>query len=120
MDGVSERGGHPVVRMNLKQWMLAISLYGDRLLDELADLSWPESIKLMQRNWIGRSIGAEVDFQLAATRRRSDHMADGSRCIRFSRTTRAQCHPHLHALAPTLSTASPTWCCRLNIPLLTS
>jgi leucyl-tRNA synthetase len=67
VDGVSERGGHPVIRMNLKQWMLRISLYGDRLLDELADLSWPESIKLMQRNWIGRSIGAEVDFQLAAT-----------------------------------------------------
>ncbi|MFN4919475.1 MAG: leucine--tRNA ligase [Planctomyces sp.] len=67
VDGVSERGGHPVVRMNLKQWMLRISLYGDRLLDELADLSWPESIKLMQRNWIGRSIGAEVDFRVASS-----------------------------------------------------
>ena len=66
VDGVSERGGHPVVRMNLKQWMLRISLYGDRLLDELAELSWPESIKLMQRNWIGRSIGAEVDFRVAS------------------------------------------------------
>ena len=67
VDGVSERGGHPVVRMNLKQWMLRITAYGDRLADELADLSWPDSIKLMQRNWIGRSVGAEVDFRVATT-----------------------------------------------------
>lgn len=56
VDGVSERGGHPVVRMNLKQWMLRISLYGDRLLDELADLSWPESIKLMQHAGSGAAL----------------------------------------------------------------
>ena len=60
--GVSERGGHPVVRIPLKQWMLRITAYADRLEKELDGLDWPESIKLLQRNWIGRSTGAEVDF----------------------------------------------------------
>ncbi len=62
IDGKSERGGHPVERVPLRQWMLRITAYGDRLLTELDDLSWSESIKDMQRNWIGRSTGAEVDF----------------------------------------------------------
>ncbi len=61
-DGRSERGNHPVFRRPLKQWMLRITAYADRLLDDLALLDWPESIKLMQRNWIGRSVGAEVAF----------------------------------------------------------
>ncbi len=61
-DGKSERGGHPVKRMPLKQWMLRITAYGSRLGDDLAPLDWPESLKLLQRNWIGRSTGAEVDF----------------------------------------------------------
>lgn len=65
IDGRSERGGHPVERLNLKQWKLRITAYGDRLGDELQDLGWPESIKYMQRNWIGRSTGAEVDFAVA-------------------------------------------------------
>ena len=60
--GVSERGGHPVVRMPLRQWMLRITAYADRLEQDLGGLDWPESIKLLQRNWIGRSTGAEVDF----------------------------------------------------------
>ncbi len=60
--GVSERGGHPVVRMPLRQWMLRITAYADRLERDLDGLDWPESIKLLQRNWIGRSTGAEVDF----------------------------------------------------------
>ena len=60
--GVSERGGHPVVRMPLRQWMLRITAYADRLENDLDGLDWPESIKLLQRNWIGRSTGAEVDF----------------------------------------------------------
>ncbi len=64
IDGKSERGGHPVVRLPLRQWMLGITHYADRLLEELEELSWPESIKEMQRNWIGRSVGAEVDFSL--------------------------------------------------------
>ncbi|XP_059285940.1 leucine--tRNA ligase, chloroplastic/mitochondrial [Lycium ferocissimum] len=62
VDGVSERGGHPVIRKPMRQWMLKITAYADRLLEDLDDLDWPESIKEMQRNWIGRSEGAELDF----------------------------------------------------------
>jgi len=62
--GVSERGGHPVVRTRLRQWMLRITAYADRLEKDLDRLDWPENIKLLQRNWIGRSTGAEVDFYL--------------------------------------------------------
>src|SRR5262249_39412591 len=62
VDGKSERGGHPVVRMPLRQWMLRITAYAERLLDDLALVDWPEPIKEMQRNWIGRSEGAEVGF----------------------------------------------------------
>lgn len=62
IDGKSERGDHPVERVPLRQWMLRITSYADRLAEELEDLDWPESIKLLQRNWIGRSEGAEVDF----------------------------------------------------------
>jgi leucyl-tRNA synthetase len=62
IDGKSEVGGHPVERLPLRQWLLRITAYGDRLANELEDLHWPESIKQMQRNWIGRSEGAEVDF----------------------------------------------------------
>lgn len=64
VDGVSERGGHPVIRKPMKQWMLKITAYGDRLLEDLDELDWPDSIKEMQRNWIGRSEGAEIDFTL--------------------------------------------------------
>ncbi|MDG1898136.1 MAG: leucine--tRNA ligase [Fuerstiella sp.] len=66
IDGKSERGSHPVERVALKQWMLRITAYADRLAYELDDLDWPESIKLLQRNWIGRSTGAEVDFFIGA------------------------------------------------------
>ncbi len=64
IDGKSERGGHPVVRMPLRQWLLRITAYADRLENDLALVDWPESIKKMQRDWIGRSVGAEVDFRL--------------------------------------------------------
>ncbi len=64
-EGRSERGGHRVFRRPLKQWMLRITRYAERLLDDLPDLDWPEPIKLMQRNWVGRSTGAEVSFRLA-------------------------------------------------------
>jgi leucyl-tRNA synthetase len=63
--GVSERGGHPVVRIPLRQWMLRITAYADRLDRELDGLDWPASIKKLQRDWIGRSTGAEVDFLVA-------------------------------------------------------
>jgi len=66
VDGKSERGGHPVVRMPLRQWLLRITAYAERLLDDLGLVDWPESIKKMQRDWIGRSEGAEVDFRLAS------------------------------------------------------
>ena len=62
IDGKSEREGHPVVRMPLKQWMLRITAYADRLVDDLEAVDWPKPIRDMQRNWIGRSEGAEVDF----------------------------------------------------------
>ncbi len=61
-DGRSDRGNHPVFRRPLKQWKLQITAYADRLLDDLDLLDWPESIKTMQRNWIGRSVGATVAF----------------------------------------------------------
>jgi leucyl-tRNA synthetase len=64
VDGKSERGGHPVVRMPLRQWMLRITAYAERLLDDLGLVDWSPAIKEMQRNWIGRSEGAEVDFPL--------------------------------------------------------
>ncbi|MEH7484095.1 leucine--tRNA ligase [Neobacillus drentensis] len=64
IDGKSERGGHPVERRPMKQWMLRITAYGDRLLEDLEELDWPESLKEMQRNWIGRSEGAEVTFSI--------------------------------------------------------
>lgn len=63
-DGLSEVGGHPVERRPMKQWMLKITAYAQRLLDDLDDLDWPEYIKDLQRNWIGRSEGAEVDFAI--------------------------------------------------------
>jgi leucyl-tRNA synthetase len=64
VDGKSELGGFPVVRRPMRQWMLRITAYAERLLNELAGLDWPEGIKLLQRNWIGRSEGAEIDFKI--------------------------------------------------------
>ncbi|MHD0397419.1 leucine--tRNA ligase [Staphylococcus simulans] len=64
VDGVSERGGYPVYRRPMRQWVLRITEYADRLLEDLEDLDWPESIKDMQRNWIGRSEGAKVSFEV--------------------------------------------------------
>ncbi|MCL1695328.1 leucine--tRNA ligase [Lysinibacillus sp. BPa_S21] len=67
IDGKSERGGHPVERRPMKQWMLKITAFADRLIDDLEEVDWPESIKDMQRNWIGRSEGAEVTFSIDGT-----------------------------------------------------
>ncbi len=66
VDGKSEVGGHPVIRKPMTQWMLRITEYAERLLADLDDLDWPDSIKDLQRNWIGRSEGAEVDFAVPA------------------------------------------------------
>lgn len=65
IDGKSERGGYPVVRKNMKQWVMDIPQYADRLLEQLDNLDWPESTKEMQRNWIGKSVGAHVEFNVA-------------------------------------------------------
>lgn len=64
VDGKSERGGFPVIRRPMRQWMLKITAYADRLLEDLDLVDWPDYLKDMQRNWIGRSQGAEVDFKL--------------------------------------------------------
>ena len=88
-DGRSERGNFPVFKRSLQQWMMRITAYGDRLLDDLDTLDWPEPVKLMQRNWIGRSRGAHVDF---AERRRR----------------RSGCSPP----GRTRCSARPTWCWR--------
>ena len=67
IDGKSERGGFPVVRKNMKQWVMDIPKYADILLDGLDELDWPESTKEIQRNWIGKSVGAELSFKVANT-----------------------------------------------------
>lgn len=64
VDGLSERGGFPVERRMMKQWVLKITEYADRLLEDLDELDWPENVKEMQRNWIGKSTGAELDFAI--------------------------------------------------------
>ena len=64
IDGKSERGGYPVVRKNMKQWAIDIPKYADRLLSNLDNLDWPESTKEIQRNWIGKSIGANIRFRV--------------------------------------------------------
>ncbi len=94
-DGRSERGNFPVFKRNLRQWMMRITAYADRLLDDLERLDWPEPIKLMQRNWIGRSEGARVHFPI-----------DGSVDEPPSRSS---------PRAPTRCSARRTWCWRPSI-----
>ncbi len=77
-EGRSDRGKHPVYRRPLRQWMLRITKYAQRLVDDLAELDWPEPIKLMQRNWVGKSTGAEVVFPLADRWTIED---DGWKCL---------------------------------------
>ena len=64
VDGKSERGGYPVVKKNMKQWIIDMPKYAERLIEGLDEVDWPESTKIMQKNWIGRSTGVEVDFEL--------------------------------------------------------
>ncbi|OAU88068.1 leucyl-tRNA synthetase, partial [Lacticaseibacillus rhamnosus] len=72
IDGKTERGGFPVVRKPMRQWMLKITAYADKLLADLDDLDWPESIKQMQRNWIGKSTGAQITFTVTDTQEKFD------------------------------------------------
>ena len=67
IDGKSERGGHPVERRPMRQWVLKITDYAEKLIADLDILDWPESLKAMQRNWIGKSVGAEIDFKIEGT-----------------------------------------------------
>lgn len=67
IDGKTERGGYPVYRVPMRQWALKITAYADRLIDDLDDLDWPDAIKEQQRHWIGRSIGASVNFKVQGT-----------------------------------------------------
>ena len=64
IDGKSERGGYPVIRKNMKQWVMDIPAYAEKLLEGLDTIDWPESTKEMQRNWIGKSVGAHIDFEV--------------------------------------------------------
>lgn len=73
IDGKSERGGYPVVRKPMRQWMLKITAYADRLLEDLDLIDWPDHLKEMQRNWIGKSKGAEVEFALDAESAQGTH-----------------------------------------------
>ena len=79
IDGRSERGGHPVERRPLRQWMLRITAYADRLENDLDGLNWPDGIKALQRNWIGRSTGAEVDFFIGSADQFYDWKSSRSR-----------------------------------------
>jgi leucyl-tRNA synthetase len=76
IDGKSEVGGHPVVRRPLRQWLMRITAYAERLIDDLEPLDWSESIKQMQRNWIGKSEGAEVKFPLSRDAKSSERSAE--------------------------------------------
>ena len=65
IDGKSERGGYPVIKMPMRQWVLSITKYADKLLEGLDGLNWPKSTLVMQENWIGRSLGAQITFKVA-------------------------------------------------------
>ena len=89
INGKSERGGFPVVRKNMKQWVMDIPKYAEILLDGLNDLDWPESTKEIQRNWIGKSVGAEINFKVSGTDKtftvfttRADTLFGASYCVR--------------------------------------
>ena len=85
IDGKSEVGGFPVERRPMRQWMLRITAFAERLIDELEGLDWPEGIKLLQRNWIGQSEGAEIDFPVAGIASRTA-VSDRSPVIRVFTT----------------------------------
>src|SRR5699024_10512397 len=102
IDGLSERGGHPVVRKPMRQWVLKITEYADRLLEDLDELDWPESLKDMQRNWIGKSEGANIDFKIEGTDK--EFTAFTTRPDTIYGATYAVCAPE-HDLVDEITTA---------------
>ena len=105
--GVSERGGHPVVRIPLKQWMLRITAYADRLENDLELVDWPASIKKLQKDWIGRSTGADVDFFLGGKEKlRNGKRHASNRAIRAVRVTKSSASTQR---VPTHSLVRHTW-----------
>lgn len=76
-DGFSERGGHPVERKRMMQWSMRITAYAERLLNGLESLDWPDPVKEMQRNWIGRSLGAEMVFDVEGQNEKSKSLPQG-------------------------------------------
>ena len=84
--GLSERGGHPVFRKPMRQWMLRITKYAERLLKDLEGVEWPESIKKLQVDWVGKSVGAEVDFKVA-TEGLATEVTEGSEVSRKNKCT---------------------------------
>lgn len=93
IDGKSEVGDHPVERLPLQQWMLRITAYADRLGDELDDVNWPESIRLLQRNWIGRSTGAEVDFFIGSSGKKQPGPCEDDDYVAWQSTRKVEGFP---------------------------
>ena len=117
IDGKSEIDGYPVERRPMRQWMLRITAYADRLINELEGLDWPESIKLLQRNWIGRSEGAEIEFPI--------DLVGSSRCDDLRKFAKRERFPTQAGFPTSKSSrrvrtrfmARLTWCSRRNTRL---
>ena len=105
VDGKSERGGHPVIRVPMKQWMLKITSYADRLAEDLDKVDWPERTKEAQRNWIGKSKGAEIEFQVDGSNQKFKVFT--TRPDTLFGVTFMVLAPE-HALVKTITTASQT------------
>lgn len=101
IDGKSERGGYPVVKKNMRQWVIDIPKYAEKLLDGLNDIDWPESTKEIQRNWIGKSIGATVSFKIKDTDKYFDVFT--TRCDTLFGATYCVLSPE-HALIDVITT----------------
>ena len=102
IDGKSERGGFPVVRKNMKQWVMDIPAYAEKLLEGLDTIDWPESTKEMQRNWIGKSVGAHVTFKVKGTE--ESFVVFTTRCDTLFGATYCVLSPE-HVLVPMITTA---------------